>query len=66
MTPIKKIIIIPVKELRLPVFSLKWTQEAAGQNRNILAVFNANCDAAMEDKKGIPLYYGTHFDTSQE
>ena len=52
VTTIKRLIIKPVKELGLPVFSFKRTQEAAHQNRKILAAFNGNFCAAMEAQKG--------------
>ena len=44
---IKNITKKTVKELRLPVLSLKCTQESALQNNNILYAFNGNLCEAM-------------------
>ena len=61
MTTIKKLIIKPVKKLISPVFSFKWTQEAAQKNSQIIAAFNGKLGAAIESQKGIPLEYVSLF-----
>ena len=59
MTTMNNIIEKPVKEIGLPVFSFRRTQEAEFQNINILASFNGNLGTTMESQKGIPLDYGS-------
>ena len=61
MTTIKDIIIKTVKEIGIPVFSFKKTQEAIFQNSNILSSLNGNLSAEMEYQKGIPLEHGSEF-----
>ena len=56
---INKLIIKPVKRLETPVFSFKRTHGTAVQNSQILATFNGNLGAEMEDQKGSPLDYGS-------
>ena len=51
VTTIKKIIRKPVKELGLPVFSFKRTQETVFHDRNILAAFYGNLGATMDVQK---------------
>ena len=59
VTKIKKLTIMPVKEIEIPVFSFKQKKEATHQNINILDAFNGKLGEEMEPKKGIPLDYGS-------
>ena len=47
--------------MQSPVFSFKWTQEAAVQNSNILVDFNGNLGKALETHKRGPLDYVSEF-----
>ena len=58
---IKRMIIKPVKKLGKPVFSFKRTQESAQMNSQILASFNGNLGASIEDQTLIPLDYDSEF-----
>ena len=59
VTKIKNIIVKSVKELRLPLFYAKRSQESACHDSNILAAFDGNLVAVMGSQKGIPLDYGS-------
>ena len=59
VTTIKILIEKPVKLLRPPVFSFRWTQETALQNRNILSGVDENLGDSIEAQNRIPLYYGS-------
>ena len=61
VTTIYKLIIEPVKELGLPVFSFKITQEAARQNSKIVSAVNGNLGAAMGAQNVISLEHGSEF-----
>ena len=58
---IKNLILRSFKDLRIPVFSLKSTQEAALHNSNILANLYGNLGKAIKSQKVIPLDYGSQF-----
>ena len=61
LTTIKNLTKRSVKDLRIPVFSFRLTQESALHNRNILAAFDGNLGKATKDQKGTPLDYGSEF-----
>ena len=49
------------KEIRLPIFSFKKTQEAALQNSNILNLFQVKMGETMRPQKRSLLDYGSEF-----
>ena len=58
VTKIKKLLMIPIKDLRPPLFSFKWKQTAAQHSSNILAAFNRYLGEAMKLQQGRPIGYG--------